>query len=77
VKGTYHGPDGLSRHPRQLLEPEEEGDKDGFEDWIDRLHWFLHQILPLSNSNLKSSSQGTDSECGGNQCGEDYLYRYS
>ncbi|KAG5633281.1 hypothetical protein DXG03_007704, partial [Asterophora parasitica] len=37
VKGTFHGPDGLSRHPRQpgdaLPGPEE--DEEVFEDWVD------------------------------------------
>jgi hypothetical protein len=37
VKGTFHGPDGLSRQPRQPDDPEPVDDKDNFDDWIDQL----------------------------------------
>ena len=42
VPGTSHGPDGLSRRPPQpgdQLEPD-----DDFDDWIDNLYGFMHQI---------------------------------
>ncbi|ETW83218.1 hypothetical protein HETIRDRAFT_315669 [Heterobasidion irregulare TC 32-1] len=51
VPGTSHGPDGLSRRPPQPSDrPEPEDD---FDDWIDNLYGFLHQInntFPTSNS---------------------------
>ncbi|KAI0349512.1 hypothetical protein OH77DRAFT_1364277, partial [Trametes cingulata] len=45
VPGTSHGPDGLSRRPPQPGDEPAEDPSD-FEDWIDRVHGFLHQILP-------------------------------
>ena len=42
VPGTSHGPDGLSRRPRQPDDDPEE--PDDFDDWIDRLYGFMHQI---------------------------------
>jgi hypothetical protein len=43
VPGSFHGPDGLSRRPPQ---PDDDppDDYDEFEDWIDRLHGFIHII---------------------------------
>ena len=43
VKGTHHGPDGLSRRPPQPDDVPDNSDNE-FEDWIDRLHGFIHQI---------------------------------
>ncbi|OBZ78892.1 hypothetical protein A0H81_01162 [Grifola frondosa] len=44
VPGTNHGPDGLSRRPRQ---PDDEDEpEDDFEDWIDRIHGFAHLVNP-------------------------------
>ncbi|OBZ72851.1 hypothetical protein A0H81_07004 [Grifola frondosa] len=44
VPGTNHGPDGLSRRPRQ---PDDEDEpEDDFEDWIDRIHGFAHIVNP-------------------------------
>ena len=52
VKGTHHGPDGLSRRPHQpdndSDDIDEEEDEE-FEDWIDRLHGFLHVINDVEN----------------------------
>ncbi|KNZ76466.1 hypothetical protein J132_10441 [Termitomyces sp. J132] len=49
VKGTFHGPDGLSQHPPQPDDtPVDDSDNSVYEDWIDRLHGFIHQVqLPL------------------------------
>ncbi|KAG5347712.1 hypothetical protein C0989_011545, partial [Termitomyces sp. Mn162] len=49
VKGTFHGPDGLSRRPPQPDDaPVDDSDNSVYEDWIDRLHGFIHQVqLPL------------------------------
>jgi hypothetical protein len=44
VKGTHHGPDGLSRRrpqPGDIDEPE-----DDFEDWIDQVNGFMHIVNP-------------------------------
>jgi hypothetical protein len=43
VPGTNHGPDGLSRRPRQPLD-NPPPDTEEFDDWIDRLHSFVHQV---------------------------------
>jgi RNase H-like domain found in reverse transcriptase len=53
IKGTFHGPDGLSRRPKQLLDPEIDADDFNFEDWVDHLHGFMHQIQPLPFSKKK------------------------
>jgi hypothetical protein len=42
--GTHHGPDGLSRRPHQDGDDDEEDDELDFEDWIDQLYGFIHQI---------------------------------
>ena len=47
VKGTFHGPDGLSRRPRQPDDPIMDDDDFDFDDWIDNLHGFIHTIQPL------------------------------
>jgi hypothetical protein len=44
VKGTFHGLDGLSQRPQQPGNPDEENDKEEFNDWIDHLHSFIHMI---------------------------------
>src|ERR1700677_1678466 len=43
VAGIFHGPDGLSRHPRQP-DNELEPDNNNFDNWIDNLNGFMHQI---------------------------------
>jgi hypothetical protein len=57
VPGTHHGPDRLSRRPRQDGDEEDRDDKEDFTDWIDELYRFMHQInvvnthpLPTPNS---------------------------
>jgi hypothetical protein len=57
VKGTCHGPDGLSRRTRQPDDLAEE--EDDFDDWIDRLHGFLHiinSIEPTPTTSTPTSS---------------------
>lgn len=44
---SRHGPDGLSRRKPQPNDEIDTDDADDFEDWIDRLHGFLHQINPI------------------------------
>ena len=52
VKGTFHGPDGLSRRPRQPNDPVEEEDNFDFDDWVDNLHGFLHVMQPLPRKKI-------------------------
>ena len=47
VKGTFHGPDGLSRHPKQPDDPVMDDNDFDFDNWIDNLHGFIHMIQPL------------------------------
>jgi hypothetical protein len=42
IPGTHHGPDGLSRRPRQDGDEEDRDDEEDFADWIDQLHGFMH-----------------------------------
>ena len=56
VKGTFHGPDGLSRRPRQPDDPPE-GEPDDFEDWVDRLHGFIHIINDFKPTNRQPTTQ--------------------
>jgi hypothetical protein len=44
VAGSHHGPDGLSRRPRQPDDDLDDRDEGEFDDWIDKLHGFVHQI---------------------------------
>jgi hypothetical protein len=65
VAGTHHGPDGLSRRPRQDGDDEEIDDEEDFEDWINRLHRFMHQINvvdfdPSSKTQISIFSQTID-----------------
>ncbi|KZT18094.1 hypothetical protein NEOLEDRAFT_1184578 [Neolentinus lepideus HHB14362 ss-1] len=60
VPGVKHGPDGLSRRPPQPDDPPQDEDAE-FDDWIDRLHSFVHFINPVayleSPSNLAVFAQ--------------------
>ncbi|KNZ72276.1 hypothetical protein J132_04070 [Termitomyces sp. J132] len=49
VKGTFHGPDGLLQCPPQPGNPPiDNSDNSVYEDWINCLHRFIHQVqLPL------------------------------
>jgi hypothetical protein len=73
IPGTHHGPDRLSRQPRQVGDEEDQDDKEDFMDWIDQLHGFLHQInvvdirpptpsdsLPLPFPRISTLVQATD-----------------
>ena len=60
VKGTYHGPDGLSRRPAQPGDVPDEGEDD-FEDWIDWMHGFVHIIQDLPAGEYFSMSSLTSS----------------
>jgi hypothetical protein len=66
VVGTHHGPNGLSRRPRQDGDKEEIDDEEDFKDWINHLHRFMHQInvvIPHSPSltQLSTFTLSTDS----------------
>ncbi|KAG6838490.1 hypothetical protein C0991_011211, partial [Blastosporella zonata] len=43
VKGILHGPDGLSRRPRQPDDLDDPQDPD-FKDWVDQMYGFMHII---------------------------------
>jgi hypothetical protein len=73
IPGTHHGPNGLSRRPRQVGDEEGRDDEEEFAYWIDQLHGFLHQInivdihlpptsnsLPLPFPHISTLSQATD-----------------
>ncbi|KAF9800393.1 hypothetical protein IEO21_10373 [Rhodonia placenta] len=47
VPGTMHGPDGLSRRTAQPGDIIEDEVDEEFNDWIDQMHSFIHQIQPL------------------------------
>jgi hypothetical protein len=44
-----HGPDGLSRWPRQANDEsdDEEAEEEDYDDWIDNLYGFMHAINEL------------------------------
>src|SRR5262249_32536065 len=44
VPSIHHGPDGLSRRLPQQDDVLPANDDDDFEDWVDRMHGFLHII---------------------------------
>lgn len=46
VPGTSHGPDGLSRRPRQPGDEDAPDDEEEFDDWVDQLHGFMHHLNP-------------------------------
>jgi hypothetical protein len=69
----HHGPDRLSRWPRQVGDDEDRDDEEDFADWIDQLHGFLHHInvidihllptsdsLPLPFPHISTLIQATD-----------------
>jgi hypothetical protein len=73
IPGTHHGPDGLSRRPRQDRDEEDQDDEEDLADWIDHLHGFIHQIniidihlpptsdsLPLPFPCISTLAQATD-----------------
>jgi hypothetical protein len=73
IPGTHHGPDGLSRRPRQVGDEEDQDHEEEFVDWIDHLHGFIHQInvidihlpptsnsLPLPFPHISTLAQATD-----------------
>ncbi|KAG6838770.1 hypothetical protein C0991_008650, partial [Blastosporella zonata] len=52
VKGILHGPDGLSRRPRQPDDLDDPQDPD-FEDWVDQMYGFMHIIqLTMPHASL-------------------------
>ena len=64
VKGTFHGPDGLLRHSRQLGDTPSEEENFDFEDWIDNLYGLLHVIQPLAGDRTKAILNGQIVEGG-------------
>ncbi|CCM06814.1 uncharacterized protein FIBRA_09116 [Fibroporia radiculosa] len=72
VPGTMHGPDGLSRRPRQLGDIDD--DDDDFDDWIDKLHLFIHQVQTPPSAWLRTVSTYKLTEGGQNFNGEEDDY---
>jgi len=48
IPGSFHGPDGLSHRKKQPGD-QDETDKDGFDDWIDKVNGFLHMTSTVSH----------------------------
>ncbi|KAI0953769.1 hypothetical protein AcV7_007203 [Taiwanofungus camphoratus] len=66
VSGTMHGPNGLSqRTPQPSNTVIEETDKD-FDDWIDHMHSFVHQILPPPPTPIMSVLTNAEAEDSSN-----------
>jgi hypothetical protein len=59
VKGTFHRPDGLSRRPTQPDDRPVEDEDEEWDDYIDRLHGFMHVIqdLPYQSSRIFARAQ--------------------
>lgn len=59
VKGSCHRPDGLSRRPRQPDDATAEDDDEDWDDYIDKLHGFIHVIqdLPYNKSKIFAGAQ--------------------
>lgn len=55
VPGTSHGPDGLSRRTAQPGDAPVDS-TDDFEDWIDRVHGFIHHVLPVPSRSVPAVS---------------------
>ena len=57
VKGTFHGPDGISHCTKQPDDSDDDEEED-FEDWIDQLHGFVHMIndVQLSTRSVETAS---------------------
>ena len=67
VPGTQHGPDGLSRCPRQLGDDDHNPQYDPeFDDWVDRVYGFMHFLNPTrlqitsSNKNATFAAEAID-----------------
>jgi len=56
VPSSNHGPDGLSRRLPQEDDDPQDQDDDEFEDWVDRMHGFMHIIN--DNQPVYSSTKG-------------------
>jgi len=65
VKGTFHGPDGLSRRPAQPDDQPVEEEDDKWDDYIDRLHGFMHVIQDLPYQSKQDLRRSSDFEYGG------------
>ncbi|CCM06949.1 uncharacterized protein FIBRA_09263 [Fibroporia radiculosa] len=69
IPGTMHGPDSLLRRPRQPGDIDD--DDDDFNDWIDNLHSFIHQVQTPPSAWLRTVSTYELTEGGQNFNGEE------
>ena len=67
VPGTRHGPDSLSRRPRQPGDDDEDSEYNPeFDDWVDKVYGFMHFLNPThlqiasSNKNTTFTSEAID-----------------
>ena len=59
VPGTWHGPDGLSRRPRQPGDDDEDSEYNlEFDDWVDKVYGFMHFLNP-THLQIASSDKNT------------------
>ncbi|KAI0953803.1 hypothetical protein AcV7_007228 [Taiwanofungus camphoratus] len=66
VPSTMHGPDGLSRRTPQPGDAVVEEIDEDFDDWIDHMHSFVHQILPPPHAPTMSVLTNAEAEDGSN-----------
>ncbi|KAI0946018.1 hypothetical protein AcV7_010108 [Taiwanofungus camphoratus] len=66
VPGTMHGPDGLSRRTPQPGDAVVEEIDEDFDNWIDHMHSFVHQILPPPHAPTMSVLTNAEAEDGSN-----------
>ena len=67
VPGTRHGPDGLSRRPRQPGDDDKDSEYNlEFDDWVDKVYGFMHFLNPThlqiasSDKNATFASEAID-----------------
>ena len=67
IPGVWHGPDGLSRHPQQLGDKEDDSEYNlEFDDWVDKVYGLMHFLNPThlqiasSNKNAIFASEAID-----------------
>ena len=60
VPGTQHGPDGLSQHPPQLGDDNEDSEYNPeFDDWVDKVYGFMHFLNPTCLQIASSDKNAT------------------
>ncbi|KAI0926578.1 hypothetical protein AcV7_005473 [Taiwanofungus camphoratus] len=75
VPGTMHGPNGLSQCTPQSGDTVIEEINEDFNDWIDHMHSFVHQILPPPPAPTMSILTNAEAEDGSNFKKEEDSYK--